>query len=116
MAGGKKGSYSLKQTQSFCLQVSFSMSDFKLLSIMVKEFFLWEFFIKKVEIYFVLKNTGCHDLEVVPQTCCKTLLAFISISSLSQALLPCRQHKLTKFLTFILANHVLVNHKKSLIH
>lgn len=69
MAGGKKGSYSLKQTQSFCLQVSFSMSDFKLLRIMVKEFFLWEFFIKKVEIYFVLKNTGCHDLEVVPQTC-----------------------------------------------
>ena len=32
-------------------------------------FFLWEFFITKVEIYFILNNAGCHILEEVAQRC-----------------------------------------------
>ena len=33
----------------------------------VKEFFLWEFFINKFEIYFVVNNAGCNILEAVTQ-------------------------------------------------
>ena len=33
----------------------------------IKDFFLWEIFIKKIEIYFVLNNTGCYALDEIPQ-------------------------------------------------
>ena len=64
--------HTLKMDHSFYLQAYLNIFNL-LLPHDINKFFLWEIFIKKIEMYFVLNNTRIHVLEAVFQ-CCYNLL------------------------------------------